>query len=169
MCSKLRYARLATVIVLMSCVSPRAAGAADGNSAVLGDSATVVVTAHFSSRTSFKVSSDLLRFHLTESDGRATTAVDFRAAARTASSAEVTLSVEPLPPVEMPAKAVIDPVISVTGLAPGGEGTVVAHGSPGLASRWFGSGVRTGRLIFTLQAGAVGRYSIPVQFVLSAP
>ena len=40
---------------------------------------------------------------------------------------------------------------------------------PSTVGRWRGSGLRRGRLVFTLRDGTAGPSSVPVRFVLSAP
>jgi len=55
-----------------------------------------------------------------------------------------------------------------------GDGDRVLSGTlapsvPTAAGRWTGSGRRTGRLSFSLRAGAEGAYVMPVRLVLSAP
>jgi len=127
-------------------------------------SATVVVAATFSSRTSLQVSSDVLQFDVASSDDPAVARVDFSARARTAGNAQVVLSVEPLHEVPGPSSA-----LTFSGV---GEGTLSgAVGPSGLtvAGRWMGSGLRHGTLVFALRASAPGKYSVPVRFVLSAP
>jgi hypothetical protein len=38
-----------------------------------------------------------------------------------------------------------------------------------IAGQWAGSGVRRGRLVFTLHAASAGAFNVPIRFVLSAP
>ena len=106
--------------------------------------------------------SDLLQFDVAAPGTAATAAIDFSAAARTQASAEVLLSVEPTRDADEAA------------LSFAGEGNGTVDGAlsalvPTVAARWTGSGVRDGRLVFALRAGASGRYVVPLRFVLSAP
>jgi hypothetical protein len=134
------------------------------NSAAAADTATanVVVSVQFSSRTSLRVSGDLLQFDVAATGAAATAAIDFSAAARTHASAEVLLSVEPTRGADG------------TALTFAGEGNGTVDGAlsalaPTVAARWTGSGVRNGRLVFALTGGAAGRYVVPLRFVLTAP
>jgi hypothetical protein len=132
--------------------------------------ATVVVTAQFGSRTSLRVSTDLLQFEVTSAGQPATMSVDFAAGARTRSGAEVILSVERLRAIEGPGGAA--DVESTVRFAGEGDGTLagdLSAAGPSLAGRWLGSGMRTGRIVFSLRVAASGSYVLPVRFVLSAP
>jgi hypothetical protein len=137
-----------------------------------GDTATAAIVVHatFSSRTSLKVSTELLRFDVARPGSEAAAAVDFSAAARTQAGAEVVLSVQPLQIVEGPGGAA-DAESSMT-FAGEGDGLlagVVINGGAAVAGRWTGSGLRTGRVLFSMRAAAAGTYTVPVRFVLSAP
>ena len=156
-------ARVVMVFAVTWLAGPAVAGASESVTA------SVAVTAQFSSRTSFKVSSDMLRFEVTDQTGIATAAVDFTAAALTQAGGEVTLSVDAGDATERPATAGHDPDMTVSGTTAGTTAGAIVHRSPSVAARWIGSGVRAGRLIFTLRAATVGRYTVPVHFVLSAP
>ena len=132
--------------------------------------ASVVVSAKFASRTSLKVSTNLLRFELAGPGQPATATVDFAAGARTQAGAEVLLSIEQLRSVDGPGGASdLESSVSFTGEGAGTlDGALVAAG-PAVAGRWIGSGMRQGRLVFALRAGASGNYILPVRFILSAP
>ncbi len=133
-------------------------------------SARVVINAQFSSHTSLKVSAQVLHFTVTDPAEPASVAVDFAAAARTGSGGEVVLSVEPVRALEGPGGAA--DAESAIGFAGAGDGTLsgtLDPVAPSIAGRWSGSGVRTGRLLFSLRASAPGSYTLPVRFVLSAP
>jgi hypothetical protein len=148
-----------------------AAGIATDVSAAETAASSVAVSAQFSSRTSLRVSTDLLRFDVADPDRSATAAVEFSAGARTYSGAEVVLSVEPLRAVEGPGGAA-DDVPSSVSFSGEGAGTMagaLSSSSPSVAGRWLGSGLRQGRVVFALRAGLSGSYSVPVRFVLSAP
>jgi hypothetical protein len=99
-------------------------------------------------------------------------AIEFLAAARTASDGEVILTVEPL-----------EPIASLSGGAGGTETTIAFEGTgdgarsgalrdeaPQTAARWVGSGRRTGRLTFTVR-GPVSPHgaTLPLRFLLTAP
>jgi hypothetical protein len=132
--------------------------------------ANVVVSAKFTSRTSLKVSTDLLQFDVAGPGQPATAIVDFAAGARTQAGAEVLLSIEQLHGVEGPGGASeLESSVSFAGEGAGTlAGALVAAG-PAVAGRWIGSGLRQGRLVFALRAGASGNYILPVRFILSAP
>lgn len=132
--------------------------------------ATLTVSARFASRTSLKVSAQVLHFDIDEPGQPATASVDFSAGARTGLGEEVLLSVEPLRAMGGPGGAAdVESAVSFEGV---GQGTVrgaMRSHAPSVAARWNGSGLRSGRLVFTMRAGARGRYSLPVRFVLSTP
>jgi hypothetical protein len=131
---------------------------------------SVVVSAQFSSRTTLKVSTDILQFDVANPGDPATAAVDFSAAARTHSGAEVLLSIEQLRNVEGPGGASdLESSVTFVGLGLGTLDGALGVARPAVAARWSGSGLRQGRLLFALRAGASGSYTVPVRFVLSAP
>jgi len=130
--------------------------------------ASVSVNVHIASRTSLKVSSDVVRFDVPEAGGAATASISFSAGARVPSGADVVLTVEPLRDVDGGA-ADIERSITFAG-----DGDGLLHGrlegeGPVAAGRWQGSGLREGRLLFTIRANAPGPYMLPVRFVLSTP
>jgi len=123
-------------------------------------STTVAVVAEFSTVTSLRVSSQTLQFVATQPDCPAVAVVDFVAAARTRQGGEVMLTVEPLAGSEV--------AVTFTGEGAGLlSGTLASAGTTPVA-RWTGSGLRTGRLTFSLPQ-SVGAPTLPVRFVLSAP
>jgi|KBSSwiStaDraftv2_1062776.scaffolds.fasta_scaffold3092890_1 hypothetical protein len=131
-------------------------------------SATMVVAATFSSRTSLNVSTEMLEFTVGAPGEPALAAVDFSARARTTSGGQVVLSVEPLQEVQHGPSA----SESALTFAGAGEGTLsgaVAPTGSTVAGRWTGSGQHQGRLVFALRTTATGEYSVPVRFVLTAP
>jgi hypothetical protein len=133
-------------------------------------SATVVVTAQFGSRTSLRVSSELLQFDVMSPGQPATVSVDFAAGARTRSGAEVILSVERLRAIEGPGGAAdVESSVRFEGEGAGTLGGDLSVAGPSLAGKWLGSGMRAGRIVFSLRAAASGSYVLPVRFVLSAP
>jgi len=124
---------------------------------------SVTVMATFSSRTTLQVSSDLLQFDVTQPQTPATASIDFLAAGRTHAGDVVVLSIEPV---------VSSPVLSTLSFSGEGEGTrsgIVAGDRLSIAGQWSGSGVRQGRLVFTLRADAAGAFNVPIRLVLSAP
>jgi hypothetical protein len=143
-----------------------------GGAAVAADSstATVVVSVQFSSRTSLHVSTDTLQFDVSTPGDAATAAIDFSAAARTHTSAEVLLSVEQVRGVAGSGGARdIESALTFAGQGNGTVGGALSAVAPAVAARWTGSGLRAGHLVFSLRTCATGRYVVPVRFVLSAP
>ena len=141
-------------------------GLAAPSAAADSASATVVVNAQFSTRTSLKVSSQMLQFAVGAGDQAPSVAVDFSAAARTQAGGEVMLLIEPLGGIDGDAEGSAEMTFA-------GEGQGTARGALAVGgltpvARWTGSGLRTGRLTFTLRA-ATGRYTVPVRFLLTAP
>jgi hypothetical protein len=138
-------------------------------------SANLIVSATFFSRTSLTVSTKILQFQVTEPGVPATASVEFSARARTQPGSEVVLAVETAKTAtaNRTAKAKAGPasmdVIAFNGDGEGTSAGMLGSASPTVAGRWVGSGAREGRLIFTLYATDAGNYSVPVQFVLSAP
>jgi hypothetical protein len=132
--------------------------------------ASVVVSAQFNSRTSLQVSSRLLQFDVANPAEPAVASVDFSAGARTATGAEVVLSVEAERALDGPGGAAdVETSMSFAGQGEGTlQGRVDAH-APSIAGRWNGSGRRAGRIVFSLRAAAAGTYAVPVRFVLSTP
>lgn len=132
------------------------------------DTKSVVVTATFDSRTSLRVSSQLLQFDVV--DGEAVAAIDFSAGARTRSGGEVVLTVEPARAAEGPGGAAdVETSVTFAGEGDGTRSGALSSSSPAVAGRWNGSGLRTGRMVFSLRSAAPGSYSLPVRFVLSTP
>ena len=129
-------------------------------------STTVAVVAEFSTVTSLRVSSQTLQFAAAQPDLPAVAVVDFVAGARTRQGGEVMLSVEPMAGL-VPDEG-SDVAVTFTGQGAGLlSGTLAPTGSTPVA-RWTGSGLRTGRLTFSLPQSA-GAPTLPVRFVLSAP
>jgi len=133
-------------------------------------SAALVVAATFNSRTSLNVSTDVLQFAVGESGEAPVATVDFCARARTTAGGQVVLSVESLQAVQDPrGRAASESPLAFSGVGEGTLSGTVAPTGLTVAGRWNGSGLRQGRLVFTLRTTAAGEYSIPVRFVLSAP
>ena len=154
---------LRVALTLVCCLVPVLAAAAESATA------SVAVTAQFSSRTSLKVSTEVLRFDVLDGLGAATASVDFSAAARTQSGAEVTLSLESTRATESAGMAGDEPPLTFSGAGPGTLAGEISRGRAAVGGRWIGSGLRTGRFVFTLRADTPGAHIVPIQFVLSAP
>jgi hypothetical protein len=132
--------------------------------------ASVVVTAQFGSRTSLKVSSELLQFDVVTADQSALATVEFSAAARTRHGGEVVLTIERVGAVSGPGGAAdIETSLTVSVSGSGGATGELDPSAQIVAGRWVGSGRRTGQLSFSLRSAVPGAYSVPVRFVLSAP
>lgn len=131
---------------------------------------SIAVTARFSSRTSLKVSSQLLQFSVTAPGEAALATVEFSAAARTRPAGEVVLTVEAVRAMDGPGGAAdIDTAVTFSGEGEGTAAGALASAVPSVAGRWSGSGLRTGRLTFALRSAVTGSYSVPLRFVLSTP
>ena len=151
---------LIALAVVLGVTAPSAA--ADSASA----SASVVVAAQFATRTSLKVSSEVLQFTVPTGGEAARVDVNFSAAARTRSGGEVILLVEPLGPIEDGSEGAGE--MTFVGEGQGASRGMLAVAGATPVARWTGSGLRTGRLTFTLRAAA-GLHTVPVRFVLTAP
>jgi hypothetical protein len=127
-------------------------------------SSTVAVVAGFGSRTSLKVSSQILQFAVSDPDEPAVAVIEFSAGTRTQSGADVLLTVERLPSMDCPDGT----ALTFVGEGPGTSAGTLDPVAPTIAARWTGSGLRTGRLKFVLHTSP-GTYTVPVRFVLSAP
>jgi hypothetical protein len=136
--------------------------AADSTSA----SAAVVVNANFSTRTSLKVSSQVLQFAVPSGDETSRVEVDFTAAARTRAGGEVILLVESFGPLDDGSAGATE--VRFAGQGQGASGGMLAVNAATPVARWIGSGLRTGRVTFTMRAVA-GLYTVPVRFLLAAP
>ena len=156
---------LSTSLVVAGWIGvPTVASAEDTASRALAISAIV------STRTSLKVSADLLQFDVMSPGQPAIATVEFSAGTRTQSGAPVVLSVEPLSGLEGPGGAGdVETSLSFAGQGEGTLGGMLRGTGPTVAGQWMGSGMRHGRLVFALQAGASGTYTVPIRFVLSAP
>ena len=156
---------------LLTCAA--VSGASGSGTAFAADAVTasVVVTAQFNSRTSLRVSTDVLKFDVAVGGDPATAAVDFSAGARTYTGGEVMLSVERRPSAGGAADGTErESSVTFAGLGNGTlDGSLDSASSQAVAGRWTGSGLRHGRLVFALHAGAPGAQIVPVRFILSAP
>ena len=133
-------------------------------------SATIGVTVQVASRTSLKVSADVLQFDVLPSEQIATASIDFSAGARVASGADVVLTVEAEHAIDGPGGAAdVECSISYEGDGQGLQSGTLRSDVPTTAGQWRGSGLRRGRLLFTLRANSAGTYQVPVRFVLSTP
>ena len=132
--------------------------------------AAVHVEAQVFARTSLRVSSERLQFDVLPSGNLATASVSFTAGARTASGADIVLTVESVRGVMGPGGAAdAETALSFSGDGDGLVNGSLSPGGPAIVGQWRGSGLREGRVVFTLRADGTGTYSVPVRFVLSAP
>jgi hypothetical protein len=151
-------------MVLAAALCARAAAAEDVACA------NVTVNLNLGTRTSLKVSSRVLQFDVTQPGGIATAALDFSAGARMPAGSDVVLTVEPLRGAEdLRDTADGDATLSFTGEGHGMLAGPIAAEQSTIVGRWQGSGLREGRVIFTLRANAAGSYVLPVRVVLSTP
>jgi len=128
--------------------------------------ASVAATADVRHRTGLVVSSDVLRFHVTDGGQPAEVVVTFAAGARTTSGADVLLFVTALGAQGDPSLVGASLTVS-SGTHEAVTGPVTPHG-PILAAQWIGGGLRSGRIHFQLRA-MPGTYVVPVRFLLTAP
>ena len=156
---------------VLTCAAVSGASGVRTASAADGAATNVVVTAQFSSRTSLRVSTDVLRFDVALDGDPATAAVDFSAGARTHAGAEVMLSVERRRSVGGSGDGTeLESSVRFAGHGNGTlDGSLDSASSQAVAGRWAGSGLRHGRLVFALHDSAPGAYVVPVRFILSAP
>ena len=158
----MRRPRLVSSVVSFVCVtllaSPPSVKGAESTSS------TVAVVAGFGTRTSLKVSGEILQFVVSDPDVPAVALIEFSAGTRTQAGAEVLLTVERVPGPDCPEEA----AVTFGGEGPGTVAGTLGAAGPAPVARWTGSGLRTGRLTFLLRAGA-GTYNLPIRFVLSAP
>jgi hypothetical protein len=132
--------------------------------------ANIIVSVDVASRTSLKVSSELLHFDVSQRDGTATAAIDVVAGARMVAGSDLVLTIEPLRGLDGPGGAA--DAETTLGFEGDGQGLLAGRLVPAQSAvigRWHGSGLHEGRIVFTLRATAAGAYSMPVRFVLSAP
>lgn len=144
-------------------------GVADG----LAQSArSIVINARVGAATSLRVSESVLR--VSASSGRRFSVVgmiDLEAAARTRTDGDVLLTVEALTSPDALAGGATGGHVEIdfAGAADGLESGTLST-TPQIAGRWVGSGVRRGRLTFTLRSdGDVAGGVLPLRFVLTAP
>jgi hypothetical protein len=131
--------------------------------------ATVAMRVEFRNQTALHVSTSQLRFDVSRPNDTSAASIEFTAAARTRRDGDVLLTVQPVGDMQAPDGA------SSAGLVVGyqGEGHnsgTLADSGPHVVGAWMGSGVRPGRVMFTLLgAHTPGVYSMSLKFVLSAP
>ena len=139
---------------------------------VAAEAATVSVPlrAEVASRTSLKVSTEVLEFAADQPGEEAIAVVNFSAGARTHRGGEVVLTVESIRGPDGPGGAAdAETAVTFSGEGQGTANGALLRSAPSVAGRWNGSGLRTGRLTFALRASATGAYSLPLRFVLSTP
>jgi hypothetical protein len=158
----MRRPRRVSILVSFACVvfvaTPPGVEGAESKSS------TVTVVAGFGSRSSLKVSTEILQFAVSDPDEPAVAVIEFSAGTRTRTGADVLLTVERLPSMDCPDGT----TVTFAGDGLGTTAGTLDPVAPTIAARWTGSGLRTGRLTFVLHA-APGTYMIPVRFALSAP
>jgi len=121
-------------------------------------------------RTRLTTSTPVLDFHVPPADTTASAAVEFSAAARTHLGGEVVLTVEPERWLTGPGGAAdVDAAVTFAGDTAETLAGALLPQTSSVAGRWVGSGLRDGRLVFTLQTPAPGQYRLPLRLVLSAP
>ena len=163
--SKPRPSVSLTAILAIGLTATAVPDAFEGQVSAQQATQSVTATATFGPWTSLQVSTQVLRFHVTDASTPAEVQVDFAAGARTRNGGEVVLLVQVMDP-ERLRRETGDHALTI---AAGTEGTIagpVAHAAPATAARWIGGGLRTGRVTFRLQA-APGQYEIPVRFLLN--
>ena len=159
-----RFLLSATILALGFAGTAVTAGS-EGQSSAAQATHSLTATATFGPRTSLEVSSQVLRFHITDGSGAEAT-LSFAAGARTRTDGEVVLVFEIVDQGGAPQGA-----LSSVG---GSDGTIAgpvqteARGTPSVAARWAGGGMRTGAVTFRLHAPPV-QYDIPVKFQLRIP
>jgi len=167
-----RFARLGSAAVLAALVcaaAGAAAGASDQAMAVTLFSATI------RTYTSLRLSDQVLTIapRLAGDEGPLQAgSIEFRAAARTSTDGEVILTVEPIAPLASVTGGAADEATTIAfeGSGDGAQNGVLADGRPEMAARWMGSGLRTGRLAFTVHGPVAPQgATLPLRFVLSAP
>jgi hypothetical protein len=161
---------LSLLAAILTCAAVSGASGPQPASAADAVTTSVVVTARFSSRTSLRVSTDVLKFDVAAPGNPATAEVDFSAGARTHTGGEVMLSVERRRSAGGSVGTEPESFVSFAGRGDGTlDGSLGSGASQAVAGRWTGSGLRHGRLVFALHAGAPGAHVVPVRFILSAP
>lgn len=139
--------------------------ASEGQDSARQATHSVSATATFGPRTSLHVSSQVLRFDVTDALIPAEASVEFAAGARTRNGGDVVLVVQVGDPSASPAGST---AYALT-IAHGSEGVAagaVVHGAPAVVARWAGGGMRTGRVTFRLNAPP-GRYELPIKFLVN--
>ena len=158
----MRSRLLLTVLTLAICA--RAAAAEDIASK------SVTVNVNLAMRTSLKVSSRVLQFDVRQPGGSATASLDFTAGSRMPEGSDIVLTVEPLRAIDGAGGAAdVESDLSFAGEGQGLLAGSIGSAQSAVVGRWQGSGLREGRVIFTLRASAAGNYSLPVRVVLSTP
>ena len=155
----------AAVLTVAALAAPSFAAASDTATSV------VVVSANFGSRTSLKVSTELLQFDVTAPGQPASVAVTFSAGARTQTGGEVVLSVEASRAIDGPGGAAdVETALSFSGEGDGTLGGPV-HGHAPTRCGTLDRQRPSNRAAWCSRSvpGAPGVYSVPVHFVLESP
>ncbi len=143
-------------------------------SAANEDNALVRFGTSVGATTSLRVSSSELRIEPSPAGSlgpHVVGTIEYVAAARTHNSGEVVLTVEALAGLDtLPGSGNLsETAIEFEGSASGAMAGVLST-SPEVAARWVGSGIRSGRLTFTVRgAGPQHTTAVPLRFVISTP
>ena len=133
-------------------------------------SKNITINVNLATRTSLKVSGGVLRFDVTQPNAIATASLEFSAGARMPAGCDIVLTVEPVRGLEGPEGTPAGSAdLRFTGEGHGLLAGSIAFGQSTVVGRWQGSGLREGRVVFTLRASASGSYTLPVRVVLSTP
>jgi hypothetical protein len=137
--------------------------------------ATLTFGASFANRTSLHTSSSSLDVPagvLNAATPVVVGSIEFEAAGRTSGNGEIIMTVEALREIRSLAGGGTAASAVAIAFSGGDDGVVpgVLSGTPQVAGRWIGPGMRRGRLVFTLTGtGRLSAGVIPLRFVLSAP
>jgi len=154
-----RFAGLLSVGVLAALFVASAMGPLSAQAPARQVTQSLAASVTFAQRTSLRLSTDVLRFDVTDAATPATATLDFSAGARTASGDEVRLVIDTLS--NLPGTLMIT---DGTGGIKSGEASPIM---PTIVARWTGGGLRSGRLTFALRCGIPGRYAVPISLRLS--
>jgi hypothetical protein len=124
---------------------------------------SILASANVQPRTSLAVSTDVLRFEITDPYQDAEAVVTFSAGARASASSEVLLAVSANP--IGAGGSTSDAELTVSS---GANTQPIVGGERAIAAQWTGGGLRSGQLRFRLRA-APGTYVIPVRLQLIVP
>ena len=131
---------------------------------------SLAIQAEVSTRTSLKVSTNMLDVDVVNPALPAVGAIEFSAGARTEASGEVLLILEPLVSIFVANEPGPASALNVANADADHETAIdVSTPGPKIARRWVGSGLRRGTLHVSLRAPRAGRYQVPLRMLLVAP